>query len=58
MTPFEPALVVVAQGQPGLLAEVARALGDVPGIRVIEDRRQDRTLLPREGRDGRVFAGR
>jgi hypothetical protein len=55
MRPPDAALAVVAQGEPALLDAIRVALGPLPGLRIIEDRRRDRTLLPREGREGRVY---
>lgn len=52
--PDDRTFLVVARGHEDLLAELRRLVGDVGWVRVIEDRRQDQTLLPREGRSGTV----
>ncbi len=47
--------LVVARGHRDLLEELRTILGDAIGlIRVIEDRRSDQTILPREDRQGRA----
>lgn len=50
--------LVVARGHQDLLAELQRVVRDVGWVRVIENRREDRTLLPREGREGSVHLDR
>ena len=47
--------LVVARGHQDLLDQVKGVVGDVWWVRVIEDRRDDPTILPREGREGTVF---
>jgi len=54
----EQTFLVVARGHPDLLEELQRVVRDVGWVRVIEDRREDRTLLPREGREGSVHVDR
>ena len=51
----ESYFLIVARGHRNLLGQVKALLGKMGWIRVIEDRRQDPTLLPREGREGKVF---
>ena len=41
-------LIVVAQGQQDLLRDLRAVFGGIGRTRIIEDRRRDRTLLPRE----------
>ncbi len=51
---IDQALLIVARGHRDLLEELRTILGDAIGpVRVIEDRRRDQTILPREGRQGR-----
>lgn len=50
-----PAYLVVARGHEDLLEELRNVVTDGLGwVKLIEDRRDDATLLPREGREGRV----
>jgi hypothetical protein len=49
----EPVVLVVARGHGNLVAALRGVLGDLRGIEVIEDRRRDGRLLPRERRGGR-----
>ena len=42
-----PWLLVVARGHARLAAELRAMFEDYPWVQVIEDRRQDRALLPR-----------
>ena len=49
----EPVVLVVARGHGNLVAALRGVLGDLRGIEVIEDRRRDGQLLPRERRGGR-----
>lgn len=51
----EAYFLIVARGHRNLLDQVQALLGDLGWIRVIEDRRRDPTILPREGREGTVF---
>jgi hypothetical protein len=49
--------LVVARGHQDLLEELRAVLGDAMGpIQMIEDRRHDQTILPREGRQGTPHA--
>ena len=41
-------LIVVAKGQQDLLRDLRAVFGGIGRTRIIEDRRRDRTLLPRE----------
>ncbi len=51
----EPAYLVVARGHEDLLEELRSVVTDGLGwVKLIEDRRDDATLLPREGREGRA----
>jgi hypothetical protein len=45
-------LLVVARGHRALYEQLRAVVGELGHVRVIEDRRRDRTLLPREGREG------
>ena len=45
-------LLVVARGHQALYEQLKAVVGDLGHVRVIEDRRHDQTLLPREGRQG------
>ena len=47
--------LIVARGHRELLSQLQSVLGEMGWIRIIEDRRRDETLLPREGREGKVF---
>ena len=47
--------LVVAKGHADLLEQVKATVADLSWIRVIEDRRHERILLPREGREGRAY---
>jgi len=53
--PGDQTFLVVARGHQDLLDELKHVVGDVGWVRVIEDRRDDPTILPREGRQGTVF---
>jgi hypothetical protein len=46
--------LVVAKGHAELLEELKRAIGDLGWVTPIKDRRDDPTILPREGRQGTV----
>lgn len=48
----ENVLLVVARGHRALYEQLKAVVGELGHVRVIEDRRRDRTLLPREGRQG------
>ena len=47
--------LVVARGHQDLLQEVKATIAEMSWVRVIEDRRHERVLLPREGREGRAY---
>jgi hypothetical protein len=49
-------LVVVARGQARLLRDLRAIFRDEIGIRVIENRRKDRALLPRRPDSARLVA--
>lgn len=53
--PGEQTFLVVARGHQDLLDQLKSVVGDVGWVRVIEDRRDDPTILPREGRQGTVY---
>jgi hypothetical protein len=46
--------LVVAKGHDDLLPELKRVIGDLGWVTPIKDRRDDPTILPREGRQGTV----
>jgi len=55
LAPQSSNFFVVARGHRDLVEELKALLGgDLTSIRVIEDRRRDQTILPREGREGRA----
>lgn len=47
--------LIVARGHRDLFEQIQTLVGEMGWVRVIEDRRQDQTLLPREGREGTPF---
>ncbi|HSB60604.1 MAG TPA: hypothetical protein VLI67_02720 [Vicinamibacteria bacterium] len=47
--------LIVARGHRDLLQEIEGLVGGMGWVRVIEDRRRDQNLLPREGREGASF---
>jgi hypothetical protein len=47
--------LIVARGHRDLLAQIQGLVGGMGWVRVIEDRRRDQNLLPREGREGTAF---
>lgn len=49
--------LVVARGHTVLYEQLKAVVGELGHVRVIEDRRRDRTLLPREGREGAPHLG-
>jgi hypothetical protein len=49
----EPVVLVVARGHGNLVGALRAVLADLRGIAVIEDRRREGQLLPRERRGGR-----
>ncbi|MBI3456042.1 MAG: hypothetical protein HY002_09690 [Candidatus Rokubacteria bacterium] len=46
--------LVVARGHSDLLDQLKEVVGDLGWVRLVEDRRDDPTILPREGREGSV----
>jgi hypothetical protein len=52
--PGENTFLIVARGHDELLAQLQEVVGDLGWVRLVEDRRHDETLLPREGRQGSV----
>ncbi len=50
--------LVVARGHGDLLEQLKEVVGDLGWVRLVEDRRHDDTILPREGRAGTVHIGR
>jgi hypothetical protein len=49
--------LIVARGHRDLLTQIQGLVGGMGWVRVIEDRRRDQNLLPREGREGTTFGG-
>jgi hypothetical protein len=52
--PDDQAFLVVARGHGDLLDQLKEVVGDLGWVRPIQDRRDDPTILPREGREGSV----
>ena len=52
--PGENTFLIVARGHDELLAQLQEVVGDLGWVRLVEDRRHDETILPREGRQGTV----
>jgi hypothetical protein len=52
MATDQTAFLVVARGHRNLYAELKELVGTGGQVEVIEDRRRDPTILPREGREG------
>jgi hypothetical protein len=46
--------LVVAKGHGDLLEQLQEVVGDLGWVKLIKDRRDDPTILPREGRQGSV----
>ncbi|HEV8674133.1 MAG TPA: hypothetical protein VGX21_08805 [Methylomirabilota bacterium] len=46
--------LVVARGHGDLLEQLKEVVGELGWVRPIQDRRDDPTILPREGREGTV----
>jgi hypothetical protein len=53
--PDDRTLFLVARGSLDLLGELREFLEDLGWIKVVEDRRSEPTLLPREGREGKLY---
>jgi hypothetical protein len=54
----ENTFLIVARGHGDLLDQLKEVVGDLGWVRLVEDRRQDETILPREGRQGTVHVER
>ena len=54
----ENTFLIVARGHGELLDQLKEVVGDLGWVRLVEDRRRDETLLPREGRQGTVHVQR
>ncbi len=50
--------LIVARGHGDLLDRLKNVVGDLGWVRLMEDRRDDPTILPREGRQGTVHVDR
>jgi hypothetical protein len=50
--PPDHTFLIVARGHEELLDQLKEVVGELGWVRLVEDRRQDETLLPREGREG------
>jgi hypothetical protein len=57
-TPPDKTFLIVAKGHGELLDQLKQVVGDLGWVRLVEDRRQDETILPREGRQGTVHVDR
>ena len=49
------ALFLVARGTLDLFDELKAFVEELGWVRVVEDRRNESTLLPREGREGKLY---
>ncbi len=57
--PGENTFLIVARGHGELLDQLKEVVGDLGWVRLVEDRRRDNeTILPREGRQGTVHVDR
>jgi hypothetical protein len=56
--PGDQTFLIVAKGHTDLLAQLQGVVGDLGWVRLVEDRRADETILPREGRQGTVHVDR
>jgi hypothetical protein len=52
MPPADHTFLIVARGHEELLDQLKEVVGELGWVRLVEDRRQAETLLPREGREG------
>ena len=52
--PPDKTFLIVARGHGELLDQLKEVVGDLGWVRLVEDRRRDETILPREGREGTV----
>ncbi len=50
--------LIVARGHGELLDQLKEVVGTLGWVRLVEDRRRDETILPREGREGTVHVDR
>lgn len=50
--PPDQTFLIVARGHEELLDQLKEVVGELGWVRLVEDRRQAETLLPREGREG------
>jgi hypothetical protein len=50
----ENTFLIVARGHEELLSQLKEVVGDLGWVRLVEDRRHDESILPREGRQGTV----
>jgi hypothetical protein len=57
-TPPDKTFLIVAKGHGELLDQLKEVVGDLGWVRLVEDRRHDETILPREGRQGTVHVDR
>ena len=57
-TPDENTFLIVARGHGELLDQLKEVVGDLGWVRLVEDRRRDETILPREGRQGTIHVDR
>ncbi len=51
-SPVDHTFLIVARGHEELLDQLKEVVGELGWVRLVEDRRQAETLLPREGREG------
>ena len=56
--PPDKTFLIVAKGHGELLDQLKEVVGDLGWVRLVEDRRQDETILPREGRQGTIRVDR
>ena len=56
--PPDKTFLIVAKGHGELLDQLKEVVGDLGWVRLVEDRRQDETILLREGRQGTVHVDR
>jgi hypothetical protein len=56
--PPDRTFLIVAKGHGELLDQLKEVVGDLGWVRLVEDRRHDETILPREGRQGTVHVDR
>jgi hypothetical protein len=56
--PADKTFLIVARGHGELLDQLKEVVGDLGWVRLVEDRRRDETILPREGREGTMHVDR